>query len=425
MFFAAGNAFRRQDALFYEQDALAAVFPQGYVPAGIDLRSARFEGQDADYGFQGEDELYLRVACEIKPGESGAFAFDYYLLLERCNAFQGVGDTDVRISAFYFVPGVYDARYAEFILKKPLSFARWLYCDAADFDVTLTLPDVYAPVATGSETLLESMDHLSTWRIRADAVREFALSFGKRWRTAEARSGGGVTVRTHTDRRGDALAQAAADAVSWCEAQFGDYPVRELDIAQSDVLPGALDFPGTLWLPAALLELGREAELNRTLRTAVARQCFGMAAYVDPSADAWLSDSLCGYLSYLMLEDAEGRDAFLAAVNRDWVSELQLTVPGGLTVTSDAALFDTYSYDIVIRARGAVVFHELRLAMGRESMLAGLRAFYGMGSTRRTLMERDLVNALNETSGADWEAFLTDWVFNVGEYVNQTIDWFE
>ena len=41
------------------------------------------------------------------------------------------------------------------------------------------------------------------------------------------------------------------------------------------------------------------------------------------------------------------------------------------------------------------------------------------------MTEMELVDAMNAASGGDWEAFLTDWVFNVGDYVDQTIDWFE
>ena len=425
VFYAAGNLFRRQDALVVGADEFSAVFPGGYAPAGVDLRGVRFNGADADYGFQGEDELYLRVACDLGPGESGAFEFDYYLLLARCNAFQGAGDTDVRAAAFYFAPGVYDARYREFVVKRPLTFTRWLYCDAADFDVTLTLPETYAPAATGEETLMGTERHRSTWRIEAAGAREFALSFGKRWRRSEATSEGGVRVTAWTGARGDAAAKAAARAVSRCEAWFGEYPVRSLDVVQSDCAPSAMVFPGTVWAPSALFGPGREAELGQVLRFAAAQQIFGMAAYAEPSADAWLSDSVCEYLSYLMLEEDEGRDAFLKAVNRDWVSELQMTVPGGLSVTSDAALMDRRTYDTIIRARGAVVMHELRAAMGRDELLAGLAAFARMGSPDRTLTEMDFVSALDAATGGDWEAFLTDWVFNVGEYVNQTIDWFE
>ena len=161
------------------------------------------------------------------------------------------------------------------------------------------------------------------------------------------------------------------------------------------------------------------AELQRRLQELQGQ------AYVEPAADAWLSDSACGYLSYLMLEDAKGHDAFLEAVNRDWVSKLQMTVPGGLNVSSDAALFNANEYDVIVRTRGAVVFHELREAMGRDALLAGLAGFFHMGEDGRTLTEMDLVTALDAATGGDWEAFLTEWLFNVGEYVNQTIDWYE
>ena len=107
------------------------------------------------------------------------------------------------------------------------------------------------------------------------------------------------------------------------------------------------------------------------------------------------------------------------------VPALQLTIPGGLVVTSDAALFTSSEYDIVVRDRGAAVFHELRTAMGREELIAGLRAFYALGQQTDVLTEMDLVRCLDETSGGSWEKFLTDWVFNVGDYVNQTIDWLD
>ena len=184
-------------------------------------------------------------------------------------------------------------------------------------------------------------------------------------------------------------------------------------------------FTGVVWLPTDLLSSGRADELAQRIRFAVAQQYFGLSAYVEPSSDAWLSDSLCEYIACLLLEAASGRDRFLAYVNRDWVSALQQTVPGGLHITSDAALFDAATYDLVVRQRGAVVLHELRLAMGLDDLLAGFKRFYGMGEDGRTLTEKDFVSALDQASGESWEAFLTDWLFNVGDYVEQDMTWYE
>ena len=51
VFYAAGNMFRRESALMYASDDLQTVFFAGYVPAGIDLRSVRCDGEPVDYGF--------------------------------------------------------------------------------------------------------------------------------------------------------------------------------------------------------------------------------------------------------------------------------------------------------------------------------------------------------------------------------------
>lgn len=423
VFYAAGNMFRRESALMYESDDLEAVFFADYAPAGIDLREVRCDGEPTGFGFQGEAELYLRVACNLAPGASCAFEFDYYLLLMRCGAFQGVGDTDARLSAFYFVPGVYDEHYGEFVLNKPIPHSRWLYCDAADFDVTLSLPEGYVPAGTGGAARQAD----GTWHLAAENAREFALSFGRRWRVYEGESKSGVAARVYANVRGadKRILDAAVAAIDQCEDWFGPFPVRALEISQSDYPLGMLNFPGAIWLSGDLLQSSNKDALAHALRFAVAQQYFGLSAYVVPSADAWLSDAVSEYVAYLLLEAGEGRARFLAAVNRDWVSALQQTVPGGLHVTSDAALFDADTYETVVLRRGAVVLHELRTAMGLEGLLEGLAAFYRMGGEGETLTELDFVHALDEASGGSWTDFLTDWLFNVGDYVDQNMTWYE
>ncbi len=401
VFYAAPNMFRRESALMYENDDLDAVFPAGYAPGGIDLRAVRVDGTAAEYGFQGEDELYCRVACDLAPGQSATFEFDYYLLLTACNAFIGVGETDVRLGAFYFIPGVYDAAAGDYMLKKPLPFTRWLYAEAGDYQVDLKLPEGYDAALSATQN-----------------VRELALCFGRRYRKTEKQTASGVKVVVRSRRR-DAprAADMAVRAIEQCERWFGPFPYPEMNIAESDTPLEPLNYPGLVMI--------NDIANETALRFCVAQQYFGMAAYAEPSADAWLSDAVSNYVACLMLEDADGHDAFVKAINRDWVGALQLTIPGGLRVTSDAAMFTAKTYDIVVKTRGAVVLHELREAMGLENLIAGLRAFYEKGLDGRTLTEGDFVDCLDAASGRSWRDFLTDWVFNVGDYVNQPIDNFQ
>ena len=423
IFYVPANLFRRQSALPYDGDQLLAAFPAGYLPGGAELTGVTVNGKAADYGFQGEDEMFLRVACALAPGESCAFEFEYYLLLTENAAFLGASDDGWRLSGFYFAPASLDEA-GEFILNPPLSFTDYADCPPMNVRAAIALPENFLLAATGAETCERGEGRVNRWTISAENVRDFAVAFGKRYRET-TRAQGDVTLRCLTNVRGAArgVLDAAAKAVAACEAWFGPFPCDQLDFVQADCADGSLRHTACLWLSEALM---RDADArDHAVRAFIAQQYFGRYTGGRPSSDAWLSDSVSEFLGYLLLEESDGRDAYLAALNKNLVPSLQLTIPGGLNVTSDASLFTASEYEIIVRNRGAAVFHELYTAMGRDDLLAGLRLFYERGRTVDALTEMDLVDALDEASGRSWEAFLTDWVFNVGDYVNQSIDWLD
>ena len=425
LFYMPANLLRRQSALPYEDDALLRAFPAGYLPGGADLTAVRANGEAADWGFQGDSEIYLRVACSLAPGARCVFEFDYYLLLTENAAFLGISDVAWRLSGFYFSPASLDEDGA-FILNAAQGHARYVDSPAMDFEAQIALPDLYLLAATGAEESVPQGEHSLLWTVRAENTHDFALCFGRRFREYRAETDSGAALRLLTNVRGaaDRVLSLAKAAVDDCEALFGPLPFRQLDFVQAGYAPGALSQTACLWLPEDLLR-GDEGALAQAIRFFVAQQYFGFRAYARPASDAWLSDSICEYLSYLLLEEEAGYDAYLAALNAGVVDALQMTIPGGLTVTSDAALFTAKEYEIVVKDRGAAVFHELRTAMGRDALVAGLRFFYEKGSAGAVLTEMDLVDSLDAASGKHWEKFLTDWVFNIGDYVNQTIDWLD
>lgn len=420
LFYAPANLFRRESSAVYAADDADAAFVYGYLPGGIELLDVRVNGEAADYGFQGESEIYLRVACELSPGESCEFSFEYYLLLTQNRAFLGVDSSDCRLSGFYFSPAYADDSYGEFILSSPVSFTRWVHSPAMDFSATITLPSHIALAATGEESAEELENGLTRWSISAANCRDFALAFGNDH--PETVSG---TLRCFTSRKSAAkkLLAYAEEAVEVCERWFGPLPCGGMDFMETGDCNSFRSHSGMAWFSEELLKEGGE-DLRRAVYFCIAQQYFGFSAYAQPSADAWLSDSVCEYLSYLILEEVEGNARYLEALNENIVPSLQLTIPGGLTVVSDASLFSAYEYSVVVLDRGAAVFHELRTAMGRDALIDGLANFYRRGQSEDVLTEMMLVEALDATGGS-WEAFLTDWVFNIGEYVNQEIDWLD
>lgn len=425
VFYAPANMFRRQSALFYEGAALGQAFPNGYLPGGIDLTGVRVNGEDTDWGYQGSEETYLRVACDLEPGETCEFTFDYYLLLTVNGAFLGVSKGECRLSDFYFAPATTDAE-GEFILNMATSYTRYIDTPAADFTARITLPGDLILSTSGIESCTENENKTRTWNVQAQAIRDFAMVISQDLKESIAASASGVELRLHTDMKkaGEQVLKTAIEAIDSCENWFGPLPFRQIDIVQTDYMPGPLPHTACLWLPKSLLKEGGRA-LDHAVRAFIAQQYFGRSAWVHPASDAWLSDSVSEFLAYLTLEEQSGHDAYLTALNEDLVDALQLTIPGGLVVSSDASLFTEYEYDIVVRKRGAVVFHELYTAMERENLISALKLFHEKGLLVDALSEMDLVNALEEASGKSWKNYLTDWVFNVGDYVNQDIFWLD
>lgn len=426
IFYAPANMMRRLNAIMYDDGEIADCFPYGYVPGGIDLIDVRVNGEDADYGFQGENEVFLRVACDLDRGEACEFTFDYYLLLTENRAFIGVNEMDVQLSDFYFIAADYDDGQLEFILNAPIAHTRYIDTNPADYDAEIALPRNDAIAATGAVTLREASESANEWTIHADSARGFMLCFGRRYRAGSGMSQSGVRIGCLMNARGisDDVIRFAAQAIDALETWFGAYPVSDIDIVQADIGQECVANTGCVWLSGDVLT-GDPARLRHVLWRALAQQYFGLSVCARPVSDAWLSDSICEYIAYLLTEEIDGHEAYLRELNRCIVPSLQLTVPGGLTVTSEASLFSSYEYDIVVRDRGAAVFHELSVAMGRDALIEGFRVFYRKGLRTHRLTEMDLADAMKEASGKSWESFLTDWLFNVDEYVNQTIDWLD
>lgn len=426
VFNAAANVYRRETSLPYESGELEAAFPEGYMPGGIEMMSVRVGGEAASWGAQGENEGLIAVQCEIAPGEACTFEFEYYVLLSRSRAMIGLYDTDVRLDAFLLTPAVYfDDEYGgEFAAHDPLSYTHWLLTDAADLSVSLTVPENMLVAATGCETRIAAEDGRSVWMIEAENVRDFALAFGKRYRETTAESASGVTVRALANDRSGARAalKAAVRFIDLYEEWFGAFPVRQLDIVQSDCSV-VLNAPGLIWLPSDVLDDGDR--LSAALRTCLAQQYFGLYAYVEPDYDSWVSDVLSEYVGLMAVETLDGYDAFLTALNERVLDALNITVPGGLYISSPADAFSADDYDLVVRGRGTAVMHETRLAMGRDGLIAGLRTFCEMGQSGEILTEMNLVEAFDAATDGDWEAFITDWLFNIDDYVGQGIDFYE
>ena len=410
MFCVYANCLRREATLPYDSAALTRAFPYGYAPSGIEFSYVGCNGKRAHYAFQGENEAFMRVECALEPNESALFAFEYTLLLSENRAFSGCG-SDVRLIMWY--PSV--CAYAEgFVTNAASGAARFLFSEAADFEISLLVPEGYACAgcpAVGTETSNSG----TLYRLSMNNACECALILSRRFYVYEADG-----IRVFGISRADCrrALSYALEAKSVLERIIGEIPYSQTDVVFAE---SALAYacPGLI-VPG---DEGREKdELFYCVTGGLVKQYFSCALINDPVTDPFLISGLSEYLSLISREELEGEAAFRKALNARLLPALSITIPGGLTPDSYLSRFaSSGDYDTVAAKRGAAVMHEMRTAMGRDAFLKGIREYYLSGRGRICTIE-DFVNALDRVTDGSWGKSLIAWLYTIDEYVNLQTD---
>lgn len=421
MFAVYANMFRRETTVMYETDAAQ---PYGFSPGGVEFYSVKADGQETEWAVQGEGEYFMRVECDIAPGEACEFEFVYDVLITQNATFLGVDQGCWRLSGFYptlcvYNDGVWEGNAA-------MQHTRYTLTTAADYYAEITLPDMYALAGTGVEMRTYNGDETSTWTLSAENIREFAVTIGRAWRsyTGETASGVSVNVLTASRSGGREALDIAIRAIETCEEWFGDFPVKSVDIVETDLAVDKQAFSGCIWLDRDIFAAGGDS-LTYCVRNALAEHYFGLSVYSDPVAQAWLNVSVSEYVTYLLYEELDGYETFVDRMNYYFVDAVNVTIPSNLVMNADASLFSQAQFTTVVRHRGAMAMHELRAAMGCDNMLDALKKWYAENGGGDMVTERDFLETINAATGKEWEEFLTELIFNIDEYSQQNLDPYE
>lgn len=411
MFAVYGNMFRRESTVMYET---ADALPYGYNPGGAEFYSVKVNGQEADWAVMGEGEYFMRVACDAAPGDVCEFEFVFDVLLTQNAAFLGVDQGCWRLSGFFPVMCVYNDGIWEG--NSPVQHNRYTLTTLADYEARITLPDMYALAATGTETCISNGDGTSTWTVSGADIREFALTVGRAWRCYSGETKQGTRVNVYTsDRGGDDAVEEAVAAAEACEEWFGGFPTDHIDFAETDLAVEMMSFPGLVWIDRDVFQEGGDG-LIYYIRNGIAAQYFGIEVYSDPAADAWLGVSIPEYVTYLLYEELDGYEAFVDRLNEYIPDAVSVTMPSNLVMNADAVLFSQAQFTTVVRHRGAMAMHELRVAMGKDVLIDALAMWRREFAQNRIVTEFDFLETLNRATGRDWEDFLTELIFNIDEY---------
>jgi aminopeptidase N len=146
-----------------------------------------------------------------------------------------------------------------------------------------------------------------------------------------------------------------------------------------------------------------------------AHQWFGDSVTERDWDDVWLSEGFATYFQQLTTEHYEGRDAFVAGLERTRRSiyNTEKRLPG-VAVVQDKPWKGIPNG--IVYQKGGWVLHLLRGQIGTDKFWAGIREYYrkyrdGNASTA------DFRQVMEESSGADLGWFFQQWVYRAGSPV--------
>jgi aminopeptidase N len=370
---------------------------------GFTIESVTVDGTAATYEREG-DKLFIELPQPPAPGNPFSMVVAYS------------GEAVQRPSAYLgFVAHLgltYPGRDTLFVIAQPDGARFWFPAndhprDKATFRFEYTVPQGLTAVANGRLVAVRQGETMPdgrpadtfVWEHNYPMATYLALAAVGPYERLDGLSGEGVPLRDYVfpelQREFLRATAVTAEAMTWMSDLFGPYPFEAYGHA-------------TVYVPNVSMETQTMVLLSHRMMTEgtviheLAHAWFGNWVSLDSWADMWRNEGFATYVTLLWetRDDPEALELHMAALETA-VAEQQSPHP--LNDLPPELLFSFDSY-----IKGAVVVHNLRLAMGDDAFFSGLRTYFerfGGG----TASHADFQTVMEEAAGFSLDDFFSRW----------------
>ena len=293
--------------------------------------------------------------------------------------------------------------------------------DKATSEFLITAPARYQVVANGA--LVETLDlpdgrRMTHWKesvpiavwlnnigVARFAARNFGTAAGvplQTWVFPQDRANGMATFEGPTRQ-----------SIEFFASHIGPYPYEKLADVEASQMGGGMEH-------ASAIFYGEKSVSDRPAFGLVAHeishQWFGDSVTEKDWDDAWLSEGFATYFASLATEFYEGRDAFVAAMQRSRTSifAMEKRTPGVAVIHDNLPEIQNGRAPVgIVYQKGGWALHMLRAVIGTEKFWQGIREYYARYRDSNASTE-DLRQVMEEASGTDLGWFFQQWLRRAG-----------
>lgn len=302
--------------------------------------------------------------------------------------------------------------------------------DKATSEFIITAPVKYQVVANGllqEETDLGDGRRLTHWK-QSVPIASWLNALGiAQFSAHHAGLVKGVELQTwvyHQERETgpEWFEPTARQAVEFFSEQIGPYSYEKLADVEAAGFGGGTEHASAIFYGENSILTTPATGVTRPVNTGliaheIAHQWFGDAVTEKDWDDVWLSEGFATYFTLLFTEHYQGRDAFVAGLqrSREQVFSLEKRSPGVPVLHKNLADMKNVLNQIIYQ-KGGWTLHMLRGLIGAEKFWAGIRDYYrryrdGSASTD------DFRRVMEENSGLELSWFFQQWLARAGSPV--------
>ena len=338
------------------------------------LTRSTVKGQSADASLTGS-VLRVPLGEPVGPGQAVTIELDYEVTVPTRVGRFGSSDGVLALGSFYPVLNVYrqgtltaDGQAPGWTAHDYVQIGDAFFTEAADYDVTIRLAQP-ATVAAAGRLIAQSG---TTWRFRAERIREFALTVSDRYRVESIKVGQTVVAAYYLPEHaaaGQKSLHVATAALEWLKGVLGEYPYPQLSIVEmggDTVANVGQEYPGLIMMSGAVWPQKTDFTdyYSYLLAHEIAHQWFYGIVGSDQLTQPWVDEALVTWL---------GRHSQVRVITNDgWGTIAQPDAPVDASIYEFAG--ETAYFGAVYRV-GSGLIEEIYQALGERVFFWALRSY--------------------------------------------------
>lgn len=340
-----------------------------------------------------EDNQVLKITLKqpLKKNENIQVYIEFKLKMPKGTGRLGYTGDVYSLTNWYPILSMYDTKENKWDENPFHPIGESNYSDVANYKIDIKVPSNFVVVSTGEEMENEKNKESKTVTLEAKDVRDFVI-FMSPYYEVISKEVDGIKVNSYyikgKESNGEVecakqVLDIAADAVKFFNNNFGKYPYKGLDIMETYLSGGAMEYPEAIQMGKynnGYLEMDDIPFILEAAVHEVGHQWWYVTVGNNEFKEPFLDEALTSFSTAYYFEKTFGEyspksiaaDLRYIFVDIDNNSNIKSN-----KISSSVDKFkEMYEYNITIYKKGALVFEDLRKRVGEKKFIEIMQEYF-------------------------------------------------